>query len=306
MDSCPKCQFELQRAAVPATDLVECPACGVILAKAIPREMAARRRTTQRVRRHGAARGSEAAVAKVSARQALVVGAVLAGFIYAVPFTRFVLSYLAILVHEIGHAAVGTMFGYPSLPSFDFLYGGGITLYFGRSTALLILVGACWALLIYWLRHWRGWMVLTIAAAAVWLLLASTDLHDLALNASGHGAELVFGVFAFTKVFSGNVRVSAERWLYAMCGSFVVLSAWVFALRLMENEKARAEYGAAKGGGHWMDMSRLARNMDLDLTQVAVIYWLLSAAVPLVAYLGWLNRARIARWMAGRAAQVSR
>ena len=136
---------------------------------------------------------------------------------------------------------------------------------------------------------------------SMWLLFAMTDLHDIALNVSGHGAELLFGVFAFTKVFSVNVRVGAERWLYAMCGSFVVISAWVFALRLMESEQARAEYGAAKGGGHWMDMSRLSRNLDLDLTQVAVLYWLASAAVPAIAYLIWLNRSKILRLMAGRA-----
>lgn len=296
MESCPKCLADL-----PAPDLVECPTCGVILAKAVPREMAARRRTTQRIRRHAAAGGADGAAATVSARQALVVGTVLAVLIYAVPFTRFVLSYLAILVHELGHAAVGILFGYPSFPSFDFIYGGGITLYFGRSTALLVLVGAGWVALVWSLRRWRGWMALAGAGGALWLLLAATDLHDIALNASGHGAELLFGVFAFTKVFSGNVRVAAERWLYAMCGGFVVISAWVFALRLMESEQARAEYGAAKGGGHWMDMSRLSRNLDLDLTQVAVLYWLLSAAVPALAYLTWINRAKIARWMAGPA-----
>lgn len=296
MDSCPKCSTDLQ---IP--DLVECPACGVILAKAVPREMAERRRTTQRIRRHGAGVGAEGPATAVSVRQALVVGTILAVLIYAVPFTRFVLSYLAILVHELGHAAVGILFGYPSFPSFDFIYGGGVTLYFGRSSALLFVVGLGWIALVVALRRWRSWMFLTGGCGLLWLLLALTDLHDIALNASGHGAELLFGVFAYTKVFSGNVRVGAERWLYAMCGSFVVISAWVFALRLMESEEARVEYGAAKGGGHWMDMSRLSRNLELDLTQVAVLYWLASAAVPAVAYLAWLNRAKIVRWMAGSA-----
>ena len=296
MEPCPKCSADL-----PSTDLLECPTCGVILAKAIPREIAERRRTTQRIRRQGRATGAEGPATAVSARQAMVVGTVLAVLIYAVPFTRFVLSYLAILVHELGHAAIGILFGYPSFPSFDFIYGGGITLYFGRSTALLFVVGLGWVALVWGLRRWRGWMLLAGCLGGLWLLFAMTDLHDIALNVSGHGAELLFGVFAFTKVFSGNVRVGAERWLYAMCGSFVVISAWVFALRLMESEQARAEYGAAKGGGHWMDMSRLSRNLDLDLTQVAVLYWLASAAVPAIAYLIWLNRSKILRLMAGRA-----
>lgn len=297
MEACPKCSLALR-----SPDLVECPACGVILAKAVPREMAARRRVTRRIHRQGAAVGADGAIATVSARQALLVGTILAILIYVVPFTRFVLSYLAILVHELGHAAVGILFGYPSFPSFDFLYGGGVTLYFGRSSVLLLVVGLGWIGLTWSLRKWRGWMLLSGGLAALWLVFALTDLHDIALNASGHGAELLFGVFAFVKVFSGNVRIAAERWLFAMCGGFLVLSAWVFALRLMESEEARAQYGAAKGGGHWMDMSRLSRNLDLDLTQVAVLYWLCSAAVPAIAYLGWINRDRIARRMAGRAA----
>ncbi len=41
-----------------------------------------------------------------------------------------------------GHAIFGWIFGYPSLPAFDLIWGGGVTVHVDRSTALLLLVYA--------------------------------------------------------------------------------------------------------------------------------------------------------------------
>ena len=40
------------------------------------------------------------------------------------PLLRSLIGYFVVLVHELGHAASGWLFGYPSLPAFDFTYGG--------------------------------------------------------------------------------------------------------------------------------------------------------------------------------------
>lgn len=57
-----------------------------------------------------------------------MVGVMLAIFIAAlvvsrVPFLKYLFSFFAILVHEMGYAFAGWLFGYPSIPSFDFFYG---------------------------------------------------------------------------------------------------------------------------------------------------------------------------------------
>ena len=56
------------------------------------------------------------------------------------PLAEAALSGMKILVHEMGHAAFGWLFGYPSIPVFDFSYGGGVTLQHGRSALLAALV----------------------------------------------------------------------------------------------------------------------------------------------------------------------
>ena len=42
-------------------------------------------------------------------------------------FLEMLVGYFVVLVHEMGHAIAGWLFGYPSLPAFDFTYGGGVT-----------------------------------------------------------------------------------------------------------------------------------------------------------------------------------
>ncbi len=292
MGECPKCSAEL-----PDPEPTECVSCGVILAKAVSPEFAEQQRRYRSLKSHSRGHDAIDGGAMISVKNALLVGTGVAFAIYLFPFTRFVLSYLAILIHELGHTVVGTLFGYPSFPSFDFLYGGGVTLYFGRSTALLVLIALAWLAVLWWLRHWPKLLALAGVAAAIWLASAVTGFHDFFLNASGHGAELLFAGWCYFKVLSGNVRSGTERWLYAMCASFLVLSAWMFAIRLVESEVARRQYGQAKGGGHWMDMSRIAHSLDMELVPIALLYWLAATLLPAAICLVWINRAGIRRSM---------
>ncbi|MCP5050706.1 MAG: hypothetical protein GY940_26320, partial [bacterium] len=61
--------------------------------------------------------------------KAMGIGAVITAVILYFPFLSFVFRYMITLVHEIGHAVFGWFFGYPSVPAFDFAYGGGITMH---------------------------------------------------------------------------------------------------------------------------------------------------------------------------------
>src|SRR5688500_2816830 len=115
---CPKCGAENDARAI------ECSFCGVVLAKAtrsgvrVPR---IREPRVDELERIGGGRigPSELKVMGFGLAAAIVV--------YFVPLTRMMFSALVTLFHELGHAVVGWLFGYPSIPAFDFVYGGGIT-----------------------------------------------------------------------------------------------------------------------------------------------------------------------------------
>ncbi|HUT32595.1 MAG TPA: hypothetical protein VNE39_03860 [Planctomycetota bacterium] len=213
----------------------------------------------------------------------LGIGAALAVVCLAEPHLRWVLSYLTTLIHELGHVVVGWLFGYPSLPAFDFTYGGGITTYETRSALLLGFVYLCLGGLAA--LYWRNRLTLVVLGAAIGLLAlcAHTHAHQAIILFMGHGMELALaGVFLYRAMGSAAILHAAERPVYAACGFFIVFSDAAFAWRLWANPLARRLYEDAKGGGHWMDFSQLADHyFRVSLPTVAFIF-LLCCALPLV------------------------
>ena len=91
----------------------------------------------------------------------------------------------------------------------------------------------------------------------------------------GHGTELLIAGIFFYRALSGAAVVhSVERPLYAAIAFFIVFSDINFSYRLMTSPFARAEYADAKGGGHWMDFSRIAiDHLHVNLTSVAFLFF---------------------------------
>jgi hypothetical protein len=225
------------------------------------------------------------------ARNALLIGAGLAALFLAVPFLRFVLSYMTILVHELGHAIFAWLFGYPAVPAFDFSYGGGLTCYENRKVALLVLIYAGWALALYAFRHHRRGLVAVGALLGLYTLLALTSLHEQLIGFMGHGTELVFAGIFFYRALSGSaVKVPVERPLYAFLAFFIVASDVRFALGLIWSPAERQLYADAKGGGDWMDFSQIARAFDVDLASVAGIFCILALLVIPLTWLVYRHR----------------
>ena len=217
----------------------------------------------------------------------LVGGTGLAALCLAVPFLNFVLSYLTTLIHELGHAAVGWLFGYPSLPAFDFTYGGGVTRHDQRS---MLMLGAVYlsllCLLPAYLRN-RATLFGLCVLSGLFALCAHTETHQVVILFMGHGMELLIaGVFLYRAWSGSAVFHATERLLYAACGWFIVFSDTAFAWRLWTDSGARAAYAKAKGGGHWMDFSRIAReHLHWELSSVAFIFLLCCVAPVVVSYL---------------------
>jgi hypothetical protein len=194
---------------------------------------------------------------------------------------------MLILVHELGHALFGWLFGYPSIPAFDFMYGGGLTSHQDRKMIIVIIVYLILAGLFVLFRKNHLTLITLTILVMLYTLFVFTPGHQLMILFMGHGSELVFGGLFLYRALSGSaILVPAERPLYAFLGFFVLFMDLRFAHRLMTSPQFRAEYGAAKGGGHWMDFSRIANEiLNVDLTAVATFFFLMCLIVPIAAYL---------------------
>ena len=199
--------------------------------------------------------------------------------------TQAALSAMTTLVHEMGHAAFGWLFGYPSIPAFDFSYGGGVTLHRDRIALLSTAVAAALAYGAYALRERAPLRNALLAALALYVPLALTRGHEAAILAMGHGGELCFATLALHRALSGRgCKLEVERPLYGLVGWFIVLSDARFAWRLRTSSLHRELYEDAKGGGHWMDFSRLADEFfHVPLDTITAVFLALLVAPPLAA-----------------------
>lgn len=309
---CPKCSFE------PPAGSAECPRCGVIFARLRPVGLpevydGSFDRTTVGT----PAAGEDHDLPPLrrldrAGRRALGVGLALAVVVLLLPFARFVLSYLGVLVHELGHSVVAWLFGYPALPAFDFVYGGGVSISFDRSRGLLWLILGLWAALFTFYRQYPRMLTGLGAFFALWVLLAATPLHEMLGLAMGHGGELVFaGIFLYRAATGSGCRLpEVERPLYGMVGWFLTLEQAAFAWGLVTDPDQRQLYADAKGGGHWMDFSRLARDYwGTSLESVAGAFLVACLLTPLAAWAVLRHRerawAKAERWLARRSSRTS-
>ena len=220
------------------------------------------------------------------------VGAGLALLTEVLPFLRVLVGYFVVLIHEIGHALTGWLFGYPSLPAFDFSYGGGVTLHQDQRMWIVVAVYALSIFCAWIFRANRLSLGLVVATIAIYSALVFTRASDVAMIAMGHGAELIFAGLFLHRAFSGNAcHHAVERIAYAWIGFHIVLHDLRFAFGLMTNGFEREMYAAAKGGGHWMDFSRLAGEyFGVSLQVVAGVFFVLCLLPPAIALAAsWLR-----------------
>ena len=138
----------------------------------------------------------------------------------------------------------------------------------------------------------RASLALVAAATAGYTLLLATDGADVVMLAMGHGAELLFAALFIHRAVSGRAcRQAVERPLYAWIGFHIVFHDLRFAWGLVSSSIQRELYGEAKGGGHWMDFSRLADEyFGVPLEAVASAFALLCLLPPILGLAAsWLR-----------------
>jgi len=283
---CPKCGFACEGRGA------DCPACGIVFAKFRPDPPPAAPPVSSappdfpRDESVSDADRLDDLAAKGFDKQPIVsmlIGAALALWTLHSPVLYTLSNMLKTLVHELGHAIAGWGFGIPSVPAFDFTYGGGVTIHQDPSPVVLALIYAALAYLLFLYRHNARSLALLCAIGGAHIASLLTGFDEPIAIAMGHGFELLFAGIFFYRALSGFACVhAAERPLYGFLGFLITFDNMRFAYRLIYSHEHRWMYENAKGGGHWMDFDRLAREFLLvDLSAVAYFFMLASAA-PLV------------------------
>lgn len=256
MRDCPKCGFRAAAAAL------ECPACGLIYARWRPRENVPLHASPQPLLDSSS---SEDGRIGPEEWRILAIGLASAIVVYAIPFTRFVMSALVTLFHELGHAIAGWLMGHVSLPAFDLVYGGGLTHYGQFRVSLVLLIAAGFAWLGWRLRHHPRPLVLISGMAVIWLVLVSAEWRrELFMASAGHIFEFVLAGVLFYQALSGRgwKNPEIERPLGAFAAFFVQIHSMLFAWRLIDDRDFLAWYRQGKGGALMNDLESVA----LDLT----------------------------------------
>jgi hypothetical protein len=298
---CPKCDFEQPASA-------ECVRCGVLVSKAgragrsrgpaIPEIFDGRIVAPSTVSIDHVGDG------QISKKELLILGGGLCAAIaiYALPLTRGIFSILKTLFHEFSHAAVGWVLGHPSLPSFDFVYGGGWTHQAAFRPSIAVAIGAGMAWLVWHFRENRRSTIIAGTVAAIWLIVVTAEWRrETAVAIAGHLGEFVLaGIFLYKALSGVGLRQrDVERPLAAFAAFFVQLSTTVFAWRLTRDADYLAMYLAGKdgGGGFMNDLETVALNIQiqtgisLGTEGVARLLMLFSPLPFVIALLWYLKRA---------------
>ncbi len=218
-------------------------------------------------------------------------GALLTGLILAISLIisplRIVFHGFLILVHEIGHAVTHWLFGRPAIPSVNLVYGGGITLVFDQSIAVICLVYLAIAFLIYYCRHYRFILVLLGIFTSIYSFCLLTSTNLMLSTFMGHGMELVaIAVCLYLSLSGYFCRFAGDRSIYGMLGFFTLFADFEFSWKLTHDLDYREMYEGGIGGVIDNDFVILAQDyFSVDLSVIANVFLIGCVVIPLMVFL---------------------
>ena len=224
----------------------------------------------------------------------LPIGIVCAVIVIFIPFTKWTLLYLSILVHEFGHTFFSWMFGYPAIPSFDFSHGGGVT------------IGMCRSDWLFWGLHLllipiailafkrKTYLLIITPLVIAWLLLAHTGTHKMLIAYMGHGMELAMaGIFLYRATTGVALDRESERPIYATLAFYLIIDNIMFAINLISNSGFRYLYENDVRGlvndFHYIAFFHLG-NVDISVVaifHIAMCLVTICVAVFFIRFVRW-------------------
>lgn len=184
------------------------------------------------------------------------------------------LDYMGVFFHEIGHAVAGWLFGFVSLPTFDFEYGGGMTYHLsGRLWPLQIawlLAAAAGLGYLYQMREF-GMLVVAGVLSAFYVFLAFTSWHEAFIVFMGHGGELLIASFCLLRVFAKNTVSLTERYLNMIFGVFIFGRNMILLGGIYLSDIAREAYAMQKGREMAGDFDRFADLLNISIHAAVMV-----------------------------------
>ncbi|HVS14893.1 MAG TPA: hypothetical protein VMV46_13270 [Thermoanaerobaculia bacterium] len=211
------------------------------------------------------------------AARAALIGVAIAVSVYAVPLSRFVFGYLAILIHEAGHSVAAWAMGYPAIPTLDLIEGGGLSIRFDRSPTLIaLMLVLAWSTVLLVRR--TGWLLPALAVAGLHLLVLIAPFHEAVIVAAGHGAELLAAGLLFRRGLLGDAR-GAEQVASFAAAVFVLLVNADLAVRLMFDSGTLGRYVSDRKGDVAMDLVRFGEAFGWSVDALAALLLLAALLV---------------------------
>ena len=231
----------------------------------------------------------------------LGIGLVAAIIVSVTPLISFIFSGIITLFHELGHAVMGWILGMPSIPSFDFVYGGGLTHHSGFQIIVALLIAGAFPYGMYLFRQNRKAVVLIGTLFLIWLFFVSSEWRrDFLFSAAGHLAEFILAGILFYQALSGvGWRIpEIERPLGAFVAFFVQINSMKFAWRLMHDAEFLSWYREGKGGMLMNDLESVALDLHIHtpfnpgIIGVARLLFIFSFVPIAVALIWYFQRSR--------------
>lgn len=211
----------------------------------------------------------------------LNMGFLLALMIYHSPFLLIFIYPLMAWIHEIGHAVSGWLFGYPSLPIFDFEQGNGMTFHGEQNIFVLILIYMLFLVLLFFYRSNPLTFNFLLISGVSHSVLLFTNYSETLILLMGHGSELLAATLLLYLAILTRWRMGP---FYAMVGFFIVMYDLTLAYKLMYDQNYQKIYAYQQGGLQIGDLSRLAlKHFDNQLHTVARIFFWCCFFPPLIS-----------------------
>jgi hypothetical protein len=278
MIQCPSCSFEQEEVGG------ECRRCGILFHK-----LSAAKKTASEKDQTGEILGGRPKhFIDEDGWKSLGVGLVMASVFMYVPVLKQLFIYMAVLFHEFGHCLVGWLFGYPSIPAFNFMEGGGVALSFERNMLIVALVYAGFGGLFYLYRQNRLTLSILALIVATYSFFAFSPLHIIIRLFMGNGTETVFAcIFLYRAISSVAIVIPIERPLYACFAFFLLFHNFEFAYKLLNDSFFRAEYMAGTRMAYndfdlITDYLQSLAHLQVNLRQVSTFFALYALALPVL------------------------
>lgn len=220
------------------------------------------------------------------AGRVLGIGLGLGWLLVHLPLLNLLFKGFIVLVHELGHALTHWLFGRPAIPSVNLLHGGGVTLTFGQSGLVVMLVyglmvaGIWWGQFCWPERRRPLWLGVGIGGILAYTACLRSPLNELLSTVMGHGFEVLAVFVCLLLAMSGWLcRWALDRTIYAVLGFYTLFSQSDFAWKIIHDLDYRDWYEGGIGGA-----------IDNDFVIVVADYTTRSLSQVLELFLGalWL------------------